>query len=250
MIQLGENQMTTRTVAVSPQGYARIAGVLYLIIIIVGALGQIFIRGRLIVPGDAVSTAGNLLASQSLWRIGIAGDLLMHIFDIPLMLTLYLLLKPVNNNLAVMAVLFNLIQTAVLVVNKLNLLLPLFLLGNAEYLKVLEPQQLQAFAYLPLKLHDYGFGIGLLFFACVCLVQGYLIIKSGFLPKLIGVLMALAGLSYLANSTTLLLAPAYAETVVPVLALALLGELSLSLWLIVKGVNVGEWKKRSADGVS
>jgi hypothetical protein len=77
-----------------------------------------------------------------------------------------------------------------------------------------------------------------------------LIIKSGFLPKLIGVLMALAGLSYLANSTTLLLAPAYAETVVPVLALALLGELSLSLWLIVKGVNVGEWKKRSADGVS
>lgn len=239
--------MTTRTVAVSPQGYARIAGVLYLIIIIAGALGQIFIRGRLIVPGDAVSTADNLLASQSLWRIGIAGDLLMHIFDIPLMLTLYLLLKPVNKNLALMAVLFNLIQTAVLVVNKLNLLLPLFLLGNAEYLKALEPQQLQALAYLPLRLHDYGFGIGLLFFACVCLVQGYLIFKSGFLPKLIGVLMSFAGLSYLTNSTTLLLAPAYAETVVAVLALALLGELSLSLWLIVKGVNVEQWKKRTLE---
>jgi len=237
--------MTTRTDAVSPQVYARIAGSLYLIIIIAGALGQIFIRGKLIVAGDAAATAGNLMASQSLWRIGIAGDLLMHVFDIPLMLALYLLLKPVNKNLAVSAVLFNLIQTAVLVVNKLNLLVPLFLLGNAEYLKALEPQQLQALAYLPLKLHDYGFGIGLIFFGCVCLVQGYLIFKSGFLPKTIGVLMALAGLSYLTNSITLLLAPAYAEMVVPVLALALLGELALSLWLIVKGVNIPKWHEKA-----
>ena len=237
--------MTARTVEGSPQVYARIAGSLYLIIIIAGALGQIFIRGKLIVAGDAVVTAGNLMAAQSLWRIGIAGDLLMHVFDIPLMLALYLLLKPVNKHLAVSAVLFNLIQTAVLVVNKLNLLVPLFLLGNAEYLKALEPQQLQALAYLPLKLHDYGFGIGLIFFGCVCLVQGYLIFKSGFLPKTIGVLMALAGLSYLTNSITLLLAPAYAEMVVPVLALALLGELALSLWLIVKGVNIPKWHEKA-----
>jgi len=237
--------VTTRTVEVSPQVYARIAGILYLIIIIAGALGQIFIRGKLIVAGDAAATAGNLMASQSLWRIGIAGDLLMHVFDIPLMLALYLLLKPVNKHLAVSAVLFNLIQTAVLVVNKLNLLVPLFLLGNAEYLKALEPRQLQALAYLPLKLHDYGFGIGLIFFGCVCLVQGYLIFKSGFLPKTIGVLMALAGLSYLTNSITLLLAPAYAEMVVPVLALALLGELALALWLIVKGVNIPKWHAKA-----
>jgi len=237
--------MTARTVEGSPQVYARIAGSLYLIIIIAGALGQIFIRGKLIVAGDAVVTAGNLMAAQSLWRIGIAGDLLMHVFDIPLMLALYLLLKPVNKHLAMSAVLFNLIQTAVLVVNKLNLLVPLFLLGNAEYLKALEPQQLQALAYLPLKLHDYGFGIGLIFFGCVCLVQGYLIFKSGFLPKTIGVLMALAGLSYLTNSITLLLAPAYAEMVVPVLALALLGELALSLWLIVKGVNIPKWHEKA-----
>ncbi|MBI2330599.1 MAG: DUF4386 domain-containing protein, partial [Chloroflexi bacterium] len=181
--------MNTRTISeTSPQVYARIGGVLYLIIIFAGALGQIFIRGKLIVPGDAASTATNLMASQSLWRIGIAGDILMHVFDIPLMLILYLLLKPVNKNLAAAAVLFNLIQTAVLVVNKLNLLMPLFLLGNAEYLKALELQQLQALAYLPLRLHDYGFGIGLIFFGCVCLVQGYLIFRSGFLPKIIGVL--------------------------------------------------------------
>ena len=171
----------------------------------------------------------------------------MHVLDIPLMLTLYLLLKPVNKNLAMSAVLFNLIQTAVLVVNKLNLVAPLFLLGNAEYLKALEPQQLQALAYIPLKLHDYGFGIGLIFFGCVCLIHGYLIFQSGFLPKTLGVLMALAGLSYLTNSAALILAPAYAEKVVPVLALALLGELALSLWLIAKGINTEKWRRLAVN---
>jgi hypothetical protein len=239
--------MKTRTASeTSPQVYARTAGILYLVIIIAGALGQIFIRGKLIVPGDAASTAGNLMASQSLWRVGIAGDILMHIFDVPVMLALYLLLKPVNKNLATLAILFNLIQTAVLVVNKLNLLAPLFLLGNAEYLKALEPGQLQALANIPLRLHDYGFGIGLIFFGCVCLINGYLIFQSGFLPKVIGVLMALAGVSYLVNSVTLILAPAYAEMVVPILALALLGELSLSLWLLIKGVNIEQWDQRAA----
>jgi hypothetical protein len=94
-------------------------------------------------------------------------------------------------------------------------------------------------------LHDYGFGIGLIFFGCVCLVQGYLIFKSGFLPKPIGVLIALAGLSYLTNSITLILAPTYTEMVVPVLALALLDELALSLWLIVKGVNIPKWHEKA-----
>src|SRR5687767_11610600 len=105
---------------ISPQVYARILGTLYIIIIIVGALGQIFIRGALITPGDAVSTAKNIMAAESLWRIGIAGDIIMHVFDIPIMLILYILLKPVSRNLALLAVLFNLIQTAVLVANKLN----------------------------------------------------------------------------------------------------------------------------------
>ena len=112
--------MATRTTQTSPQVYARIGGVLYLMILVAGALGEIFIRGKLIVSGNATSTASNIIASQSLWRIGIAGDLLMHICDIPVMLVLYLLLRPVNKNLARLAVLFNLIQTAVLVANKLT----------------------------------------------------------------------------------------------------------------------------------
>jgi uncharacterized protein DUF4386 len=236
--------MTTRAAQPSPQMYARIGGILYLIIIIAGALGEIFIRGKLIVSGDAMSTANNLMASQSLWRIGIAGDLLMHVCDIPLMLVLYLLLKPVNKNLARLAVLFNLIQTAVLVANKLNLLTPLFLLGNADYLNAFEPGQRYALAYIFVKLHDYGFGIGLIFFGFACLLYGYLLFRSDYFPRVLGVLMALAGLSYLTDSFTLLLAPAYAGTIFPILVLALIGELSLCLWLILKGVSLPKWEKR------
>jgi hypothetical protein len=213
-------------------------------IIIAGALGEIFIRGKLIVSGDAVSTANNIMASQSLWRIGIAGDLLMHVCDIPLMLIFYVLLKPVNKNLALLAVLFNLIQTAVLVANKLNLLMPLFLLGNADYLKAFEANQLSALTYVFIKAHDYGFGVGLIFFGFACLIYGYLLFRSGYFPRTLGVLLVLAGLSYLTNSFTLILAPTYAETIFPVLLLALIGELSLCLWLIVKGVDLRKWEKR------
>jgi len=239
--------MIARTVRTSQQVYARIGGILYLIIIIAGALGEIFIRGKLIVSGDAISTANNIMASQSLWRLGIAGDLLMHVCDIPLMLILYVLLKPVNKNLALLAVVFNLIQTAVLVANKLNLLMPLFFLGNADYLKAFETNQLYGLAYTFLKLHDYGFGVGLIFFGFACLVYGYLLFRSGYFPRALGVLMAIAGLSYLVNSFTLLLAPAYAGTIFPVLVLALIGELSLCLWLMVKGVDLLKWEKRALE---
>jgi len=238
--------MTTRIAQSSPQVYARIGGILYLMIIVAGAFGEIFVRGTLIVSGDAASTASNIMASQSLWRIGIAGDIIVHVFDIPLMLALYVILKPVNKNLALLAVLFNLIQTAVLVANKFNLLMPLFLMGNADYLKSFEPNQLYALIQLFVRLHGYGFGMGLIFFGFECLVLGYLIFRSGYLPRVLGVLMAVAGLSYLTNSFALLLAPTFSSMIVPaILVPALVGELSLSLWLLVKGVNVEKWERRA-----
>lgn len=176
---------TINSVETSPRSYARIGGALYLIIIIGGSFGELFVRNKLIVSGDPVTTAANIMASQLLWRTGIACDLLMHICDIPLMFIIYLLLKPINKNLAFLAVLFNLIQTAVLVANKLNLFLALFLVGNAAYLKSFEPQQLQTLMYLAIKSHGYGYGIGLIFFGFVCLIQGYLIFKSEYIPKLL-----------------------------------------------------------------
>lgn len=223
---------------------ARIGGILYLVIIVAGIFGEMFVRGKLVVPGDAVATAGNITASPFLWRLGIAGDLLMHICDVSLMLVFYLLLSPVNKNLALLAVLFNLVQTAVLVANKLNLLTPLFLSGDAEYLQAFEPRQLQALGYLAIKSHGYGFGLGLIFFDCECLIVGYLIYRSGYLPKTLGVLMAAAGLCYHINSFALILDPSLANRLFPPILLpAFAGELSLCLWLMIKGVDPAKWRE-------
>lgn len=224
----------------SPQLYARLAGILYLIIIIAGVFGELLVRNKLLVYGDATATANNIINSEFLWRIGITGDLIMHICDLPVMIILYYLLKPVNRKLALLNLSFNLIQTAVLVINKLNLLAALFFLGDAEYLKSFSPDQLHALSYLSIKLHDFGFGIGLIFFGFVCLFEGYLIFKSGYFPKAFGVLMSIAGLCYLTNSFALLIAPQFSS--IALLMPCFIAELSLSLWLIFKGVNLPIWK--------
>jgi Domain of unknown function (DUF4386) len=226
---------------------ARIGGIIYFIIIVAGVYGEMFVRSRLIVSGDAAATANNIISSQLLWRTGIATDLVMHICDIPLMLIFYLLVKPVNKNLALMALLFNLIQTAVLVANKLNLVVALFPLGDASYLNSFGAQQLYTLTYLSLRAHRYGFGIGLIFFGFTCIIVGYLIFKSDYLPKIFGVLMQVAGSSYLINSFALIIAPSFADMLFPFILLPpFIGELSLCLWLIFKGVKLSVWEKRAA----
>jgi hypothetical protein len=231
----------------SLQTYTRIGGLLYLIIIIAGMFGEVFVRNKLVISGDVTATATNIIASPMLWRIGISADLIMQICDLPLMLLFYLLLKPVNKNLALLNLLFNLIQTAVLVANKLNLLAAFFLLGNSDYLKAFSPEQLHTLAYLSIKLHDFGFAIGLIFFGFVCLIEGYLISKSGYLPKTLGFLMQAAGLCYLTNSFALLLAPQLATILFPVVLIpCFIAELSLALWLLIKGINIVKWEKHLA----
>lgn len=231
---------------VSARRYARVGGVLYLIIIAAGITGELVVRGATVVPGNAAATARNIAAAPSLWRAGIAGDLLMHMCDVGLMLVFFVLLRPVNAKLALLAVLFNLVQTSVLVANKLNLLLPLFLLGDAAYLKAFTPEQLQALSYVSLRTHDYGFGFGLIFFGMACLVLGYLIARSGYFPRVLGSLMQLAGVCYLTNSFALVLYPRLAATLFPVILLPpFLAELSLALWLVVKGVDVRKWDARA-----
>jgi hypothetical protein len=230
----------------SPQRYARIGGVVYLAIIVLGIFGEAIVRGTLVVSGDATATANAIAASESLWRLGIAGDLLMQVLDLPMILLLYVLLRPVCEALALLATFFNLIQTAVLVANKLNLLAPILLLENVGGLDAFSfsAEQLHALSYLAIKAHGYGFGVGLIFFGFACLCRGYLIFKSGYLPRILGVLMALAGLSYLVNSLALLLAPALASALFPaVLVPAFVGELSFALWLTFRGVNMQQWPR-------
>lgn len=229
----------------SPQRYARIAGILYLAIILLGLFGELYVRGTLIVPGDAAATSAAISASSLLWRAGIAGDLLMHVLDVPVMVLLYYLLRPVSRSFALLATLINLVQTAVLVANKMTLMVPLFLLEKSSYLSAFSSEQLHALSSLAIKAHGYGFGIGLIFFGAACLIRGYLIIKSTYLPKTLGVLMLMAGCGYLLNSFALLVAPSVADAIFPaVLIPAFVGELSLTSWLIFKGVNLASWRRR------
>jgi len=228
----------------APQLYVRLAGIFYLAIIILGLFGELMVRGSLVVPADAAATALNITAAQGLWRLGIVGDLSMQLLDIPIIVLFYLLFKRVNAGLNLAATFFNLIQTAMLVANKLLLVIPLLLLGGTAAVSVFSTEQLAAWSYLAIQLHSYGFGIGLIFFALACLLRGYLIIKSGFFPAFIGGMLALAGVCYLLNSLALLLAPALASLLFPwVLMPVLAGELSLSLWMIIKGVNMQKWDR-------
>ena len=240
--------MTSRTEVASPQVYARIAGVLYLINIACGIFGELVVRGRLVVIGDAAATAHNILASEVLFRWGIVGDLIMHITDVPSAVLFYVLLRPVSKDLSLLAMLFGMLQTAILCANKLNLLRVLLLLGGSSGsngLKAFAPDQLAALASLSLTLHEEGFAVGLVFFGVGCLVTGYLMFRSGYFPRAIGLLQALAGVSYLINSFALLLAPALAAKMFPaIVAPAFVGELATCVWLIVRGVNVERWKER------
>ena len=241
--------MKERITETSPHVYARFGGVLYLIIIVIGFCSEFFVREKLVVSGDVTATANNIMASESLWRITIAGELILLVCAITLTLILYVLLRPVNKTLALLAVFFNMVEFPIEAASKLCLFAALFLSGNADYLKTFEPHQLHALVKISLKLHDYGFGIDLVFFGFACLVYGYLLFRSGYFPRTLGVLMAIAGLSYLTNSFTLILAPAYAGTISLILVLALIGELSLCLWLLVVGVNEQRWKEQaSASG--
>lgn len=227
----------------SPQIYARIGGVLYLIIIIIGIFGEAFVRGRLVVSGDPAATAEKIKSSELLWRVGIAGEFILLSCAVALTMIFYVLLRPVSRNLVWLAVFFNLVSIAVEAASGLYLVTALFPLANADYLGVLDPEQRYAMAYLSIRSHEYGFGVSLIFFGWVCLVLGYLIFKSGFLPRVIGVLMQVAGLCYLIDSFALILYPSLASLLFPAILLpAFVGETSLCLWMLAKGVNVARWQ--------
>lgn len=231
----------------SPKTLSRIGGVLYLIIIVIGLFGEAFVRSRIIVSGDATATAANIRSLESLWRFGIAAEFILLISAVALTLIFFALLRPVSRDLALLAVFFNLVSIAVEAVAALNLVAALFPIGNAGYLTAFEPEQLYAMVTLSVKAHSHGFGMALIFFGCECVVLGYLIFRSGYLPRAIGVLMQIAGLCYLTNSFALLLAPAFANRIFPAILMpALVGEGSLCLWLLVKGVNVEKWKLQAA----
>jgi len=235
--------MTTRNGELSPQVYARMGGVLYLITIMVGIFNEAYVKGRIVVPGDVTATAANLRSMESLWRIGIAGQMLMVICTVTLTLVLYVLLKPVSKNLALLATFFSLVATAVDSSYLLHLVEALFPLGKAGYLKAFTPDQLSVTASLSLKSHAMGHGIGLLFFGPFFLAAGYLIFRSNYFPRAIGILYQIAGVGYMTNGFVHILAPGFAAQIFSVIVIPVfVGEASFCIWLLVKGVNLDKWK--------
>jgi len=188
-------------------------------------------------------------AAPMLWKLSVAGNLIVPVCAVAQTWIYYLLLRPVSKSLVLLSVFFNLVSLAVEAVSKLFLLVVMPTLANGDYLKAFDPQQLQILANLALRSHDIAFNIALIFFGCTCLVNGYLIFKSGYLPKLIGVLMQVAGLSYLIACFAALFAPTFADLIIPaILVPPLIGESSFCLWLLVKGVNVAKWNERLTMG--
>lgn len=210
----------------------RISGLCYLAIIALGLWAEAGVRGQLVVAGDATTTAANILAHPQLWRGGLAADLLMQVLDLPVIVMMWRLLRPVSEPLALTATGLNLVQTAVLVANRVQALAALDLLTSPSIAAAFPPGQRDALALFAVHLHGQGFGIALIFFGFACVVRGALIARSGVLPRPLGAMLAVAGLAYLVNSLALLLAPAVASLLFPAVLLpASVGELALALWL-------------------
>jgi Domain of unknown function (DUF4386) len=225
----------------SPRVKARIAGVFYVLTGLTSVIGGMSIPGKLVVPGDAATTANAILAHKHLFELGFSAMLIAIACSIVLTALFYDLFKPVNRNLSLTAAFFHLVGLAILSVASLLQLAPLVVLGGDHYLGVFKPEQLQALAYVFLQLNTQAANAFLAFFGFYCLLIGYLIVRSTFLPRVIGVFMACAGVGYLTY-----LSPPLADYLSPYnLAPAALGEGSLMLWLLVVGVNAERWKEQA-----
>lgn len=228
----------------SPRALARLGGLNYLVIIVLGIFVELFVRGRIVVSGDAAATAANLRSMESLWRLGVAAEIVMVVCTVLSALVFYVLLRPVSRDLALLATFFSLVAISVQAAHALKPLEALFPLGNTAYLTAFSPEQLSAVASLSMKSHGLGFGISLLLFGPLFLLRGYLIFRSGYIPRVLGVLYQITGLAYMTNGFGLILAPQFAGQVFLFIAgPAFIGEASLCLWLLVKGVDVEKWNR-------
>jgi hypothetical protein len=225
---------------------ARAAGLSYLITTIAGLFAEIMVRGRLIASGDAAATARNIMASEGLWRLGFAADLIGGAAYLVVTLFLYELLKPVNKTLALLAAFFSITGVAIGALAALAHLAPLLLLGGAPYLQAFNAHQLQALAYAAIRLHAQGYLIALVFFGVYEVLLGYLIYTSTFFPRALGILVGIAGLAFLINSFALFLVPAIGNALNGyLLVLDAVGEFSLMLWLLILGVDERKWNERA-----
>jgi uncharacterized protein DUF4386 len=229
--------VTERNAEASPRFKARITGVLYLVTILTGLFAEVFVSGRLVAGGDAAATAANIRSHQGLFQLGFAVYLIEMACQVAMTSLFYELLKPAGKSVSLLAAFFGLTGSIIKTFSRLFFMAPLFVLGGAHYLSVFSTEQLQALALLFFKVNGRGAGIALVFFGLYALLTGYLMIRSTFLPRVLGVLSVVGGLGWL-----VFLYPPLGYQLFPYIAVfALFGAASLIVYLLVFGVNGQRW---------
>ena len=222
----------------STQQQARVAGFLYLLLALSAPIGLLYVPGKLIVSGNATATADNIRTSEWLLRIGIASELIHQIICVFLVLALYRLFKAVNDTHAKqMVILGALVSVPIMFVNVLNDIAALVLVSGADFLSVFEKPQLDALAYLFLRLHSQGITVASIFWGLWLFPFGMLVIRSGFIPRVLGVLLMIAGVAYLASSFATLVLPRYAPLVSQIALPLEVAELPIVFWLLIWGAK-------------
>ena len=218
---------------------ARLAGLLYLLTAVTGGFGYFYIRSSVVVPGDAAATAGNLVASEFLFRAAIVGSLFSQVLLFFFGLTLFRLFKEVHRILATVLLTSIMMTVGIAVVNQLNNFGALLVLSQADYLKVFNPEQLKAMAMIFLRLAGSGQGLLEIFWTPLYFSFGLLSIKSKYLPKLLGILLIIMGAGYAINILDKFLIPQFHPVMFTRLAMSLgaLGGLPTMLWLLIKGAK-------------
>ena len=228
----------------SPQKTARIAACIFLGIFFLGMSTELFIRPGLLVPGDTAATVKNIAASESFFRLSLVSDLVRQVLLMALPLVLYKLLKPVNKTIAALMVIFALVGVPISMLNELNHFAVLLLSSGASYTAAFKADQLNALVIFFLELRNYGTYIPQVLSFWVLLL-GYLVFKSGFLPRILGILLMLGGLCYTVSAILFFLFPNLNTMILGLFAF--IGEALFYLWLFIKGVNVEEWEKRALE---
>lgn len=223
---------------------ARTAGALYLVMLVVSMLCAVFFTKGLVVPGDAAATAAQIGASAGLFRLGIAGNLFVQVIHIFLVIVLYRLLRPVNPRTAMFLAVLGLVSVPIAMLNETNQFAALILSGGETYAAALGAGQLNAIMGLFLELHEYGILIAQIFWGLWLFPLGYLICKSGYIPKVLGFLLIIGGAGYVIDAVMVFLFPGID---IAISMFTFWGEVLLPLWLLIKGVNAERWEKSVPD---
>jgi hypothetical protein len=229
--------------------YARYAGFFFFVSVVAGGFGEGYAPSQLIDVGDAAKTVANLQAHDMLFRLSFAASLIEGLCDIALAVIFYVLLKPVSRGLALLAAMFG-VASAILygACELFYFALPHLLLAGGAALKGFTPEQIDGLVLLSLRLFSYGAGLFLIFYGTGWILRGWLIIRSGYIPKFLGALMIVGGLGFVARTLTIVLIPAWSS---PVMLLLLLpGGILLGLWLLIRGVDSAQWHARLATAAA